>query len=133
RIIISLMIVLFLFGCKQTPETQTEIEPTPENGTSPGTEMPTETVYLTVGGSKDLKAMLGVGMSGKTITWSSSDSTKVAVSAGGIVTSNITSFTTAEGGSKKYTEGSAKTEVTIMAKASDNTTKLFKVFATTEA
>ena len=157
RIVIFLMISLFLFGCKQAPETPTEVETksgtgtspgtgttpgtgtspgtgtTPGTGTSPGTETSTETVYLTVGGSKDLKTMLGAGMSGKTITWSSGDSTKVTVSASGIITSNITSFTAAEGGSKKYTEGPAKTEVTITAKASDNTTKTFKVFATTEA
>jgi len=139
RIVIFLMISLFLFGCKQTPETSNDVETTPETGTTPGTgtnpgtDTQTETVYLTVGGSKDLKTLLGAGMSDKTITWSSGNSSKVAVSSNGIITSSITSFTAAEGGSKKYTEAPAKTEVIITAKASDNTTKQFKVFATTEA
>jgi len=146
RNIIFLMIVLFLFGCKQTPETPSETETPPGTGTSPGTETPpgtgtspeTETpinstaIVLTIGSKKDLTSMLNAEMSGKTITWSSGDSAKVSVDSNGIVTSNLTSFTTAEGGTQKYTQGSAKAQATITAKATDNTTQTFNVAATTE-
>ncbi|WP_461248191.1 endo-1,4-beta-xylanase, partial [Treponema sp. R6D11] len=88
---------------------------------------------MTVGNSKNLTAMLDAGMSGKTITWSSGNSSKVSVSSGGIVTAVITSFSEAEGGNKKYTEGPARAEVIITAEASNNKTQEFKVIATTEA
>jgi len=117
RIGIFLIIVLFIFGCKPEPEP----------------EIPESTVLLTVGNSKNLSAMLGAGMSGKTITWSSSNSSKVSVSSGGIATAVITSFSATEGGNKKYTECPARAEVIITAKRSDDKTQTFKVIATTEA
>ena len=130
RIGIFLIIVLFIFGCK--PEEESEIPA--ETGTTPGTGTPSETeVYLTVGGSKNLAAMLDNALSGKTITWSSGNSSKVSVSSGGIATAAITSFSVEEGGNKKYTESPARAEVIITAKASDDTTQTFKVIATTEA
>jgi len=158
RIGIFLIIVLFLFGCKQTPETPTEVETTPETGTShgsgtssgngtspgtgtshgtgssPGTVTPIDpnAILLTVGSKKDLTSMLNAEMSGKTITWSSSDSTKVSVDNNGVITSNLTSFTTAEGGSQKFTQGSAKAQATITAKAADDATQTFNIAATTE-
>jgi len=119
RIGIILIIVLFIFGCKDEEE--------------PEMPLAQSTVLLTVGNSKNLAAMLDARFNGKTITWSSSDSTKVTVSASGIITSNIISFTTAEGGSKKYTEGPARAEALVTAKTPDNKTQEFKVIATTEA
>jgi len=141
RNIILLMTVLFLFGCKQTPETQPEIETSPETetssgtGTTPGTGTPIDpnTILLTIGSSIDLTPMLNAEMIGQTITWSSSNSSKVSVDTNGIVTSNLTSFTAAEGGNQKYTQGSAKAQTIITAAAADNTTQTFSVAATTEA
>jgi len=89
-------------------------------------------ILLTVGGKKDLKSLLGSPMNGKTITWSSGDASKVYVDSTGNVTSNITVFST-DDGNQKYTQGPAKAEVTITAKAADNTTQTFTVVATTEA
>jgi endo-1,4-beta-xylanase len=117
RIGIIFIIALFVFGCK--PEAEPEI---PAGGT----------VLLTVGASKNLTTMLSSGMKG-TITWSSSNSSKVSVSSGGIATAVITSFSSEEGGNKKYTDGPARAEVIVTAKTSDNKTQEFKVIATTEA
>jgi len=91
-----------------------------------------EIILLTIGAKKDLSSLLGASMSGQTVTWSSSDPTKVSVDANGNITSNLTSFTAAEGGSKKYTEEPAKAQVTITAIAGGNA-KTFKVTATIEA
>jgi len=86
---------------------------------------------LTIGSKKDLKDALNSQMKGKTITWSSADSTKVSVEANnGIVTSSLTSFTSGEMGTQKYTSGPAKAPVKITAKAADNATQDFIVIAT---
>jgi len=86
---------------------------------------------LTVYSKKDLKPLLNTIMNGKTITWSSADSTKVSVDANGIATSNITEFTTAELGNGQYRNGPAKSPIKITAKATDDATQDFIVIATT--
>jgi len=85
---------------------------------------------LTIGGTKDLKPRLNANMTG-TVSWSSSDPSKVSVDTNGIVTSSITSFSGAEG-TQKYTAGPAKASVTITATANGNT-QTFTIIATTEA
>jgi len=87
---------------------------------------------VTVGGKKNLASLLNTSMRGKTITWTSSDSTIAAVDTNGDATSNITSFSTDDGGSRRYTQGSAKAQVKITAKAADNATQFILVNATTE-
>jgi len=101
-----------------------------DDGTAPPAPDP-DIILLTIGSKINLTAQLNSSMSGKTITWSSADSTKVSVSAGGIVTSNITNFSTSDG-SQKYTTGPAKAQVIITATAQDSTTQTFKVAATTQ-
>ena len=110
---IILIIILFVFGCKDP-------------------EIPQGTVILIVGESKNLTAMLDDALSGKTITWSSDNSSKVSVSSGGIATAAITSFSSEEGGNKKYTDGPARAEVIVTAKTSDDKIQEFKVTITTE-
>ena len=124
RIGIILIIVLFCFGCKLQPEPEKPVVIPPDTST---------VVILTVGNNKDLNTLLNDEMSGKTITWSSENTSKVSVTSDGVATATIISFSVAEGGSKKYTEGPAKAEVIITAKTSDNITQKFKVIATTEA
>jgi len=90
-------------------------------------------ITLTVGSKRDLKPLLNAEMKNKIISsWSSGDSTKVAVDNNGFVTSPITSFTNEEGGNRKYIEGAAAARVVITVKATDNTTQTFIVAATTE-
>jgi endo-1,4-beta-xylanase len=126
RIGILLIIVLFVFGCKPEEEPENEKPPV----IPPDTR---KVVLLTVGDSKDITTLLNEEMSDKTITWSSGSSSKVSVTSGGIVTATITGFSDAEGGNKKYTDGPARAEIIITAKALDNTTQEFRVIATTEA
>jgi GH35 family endo-1,4-beta-xylanase len=123
RIGILLTIIIFIFGCKLETDDKKE---TPVTEPEPGT------VLLTIGSKINLVSRLDSSMSGKTITWSSASASKVAVDSTGNVTSSITSFSTADG-NQKYTQGPAKAEVIITAKANDDTTQKFKIVATTEA
>jgi len=96
--------------------------------------IPPNTILLTVGSNKDLTKELNNEMKGKTIsTWVSSNPAKVAVNSSGIITSNITSFTTEEGGNQQYRNGPAEAQVTITATAADGKTQTFIIIATTEA
>jgi endo-1,4-beta-xylanase len=89
------------------------------------------TVLLTIGRKINLTSQLGSAFSGLTATWASADASKVAVDTSGNVTSNITSFSTADG-TQRYTQGAARAEVMVTATAGVNT-QTFKVVATTEA
>jgi len=124
QISIIFIIALFVLGCKPEPEPEKPPIIPPDTRT---------VVLLTVGDSKDLNTLLNDEMNDKTLTWSSGSSSKVSVTSGGIATAAITGFSDAEGGNKKYTDGPARAEVIITAKASDNTTQGFRVIATTEA
>jgi uncharacterized repeat protein (TIGR02543 family) len=100
---------------------------------SPVTPPDPNTIFLTVGDTSDLKLKLNSSMTGKPLTWSSSDASKVSVN-NGIITTTLSSFTSAEGGAQRFTVGPAKAPVTITATAtSDSTSQTFSVVATTEA
>jgi GH35 family endo-1,4-beta-xylanase len=88
---------------------------------------PSDKFPITIGQKKDFKPLLNSNMTG-TVTWSS-NSSNVSVT-NGIVTSNVTSFSGADGTSKYYTKP-ATVEATITATAGANT-QTFSVIATTE-
>jgi len=90
-----------------------------------------DSLKITIGQKKDLKDLLGADMTG-TITWSSENPSIVSVTSDGIVTSNITSFSTTEGNAK-YTSGAAKVLVTITASTASGKSQSFPVIATSEA
>jgi len=117
-----------------TPVYITNFKMTITDSTTPVTPTDPDEILLTVGAKKDLSTLLGASMSGKTITWSSSNASKVTVNENGIITSPITNFDSNDKGSQKYTAGPARAEVTITATATDNSgTQTFTVVATTQA